>query len=238
MSSIALNPTTSLERITVLVDANVFYSNDQRNILMTFGVEGVIRLRWTDEIEAEWVKNLVRNNPGVLREKIERTCQLMRDAISDYDVVGYAGLTAATGHTDAKDRHVAAAAIACKPSTLITWNIKDFDKPTLSNEGVSVETPDHLLCRVFDGNPTLVHAAAEKAYGFVRKNGGKPSWPDYLDILATRGAPSSLKEFAKRLRAFIPEDVPEQISTIERDTDLVEVEEVVEPPASGPRGGK
>jgi hypothetical protein len=47
---------------------------------------------------------------------------------------------------------------------------------------------------VFDGNPALVHAAAEKAYGFVRKNGGKPSWPDYLDILATRGAPSSLKE--------------------------------------------
>jgi len=73
MSSMPLNPTTSRERITVLADANVLYSNDQRNILMTFGVEGVIRLRWTDEIEAEWVKNLVRNNPGVLRENIERT---------------------------------------------------------------------------------------------------------------------------------------------------------------------
>ena len=55
-----LNPTTSRERITVLADANVVYSNDQRNILMTFGVEGVIRLRWTNEIKAEWVKNLVR----------------------------------------------------------------------------------------------------------------------------------------------------------------------------------
>jgi hypothetical protein len=54
MSSMPLNPTTSRERITVLADANVLYSNDQRNILMTFGVEGVIRLRWTDEIEAEW----------------------------------------------------------------------------------------------------------------------------------------------------------------------------------------
>jgi len=121
---------------------------------------------------------------------------------------------------------------------LVTWNIKDFDKRTLSNEGVSVETPDRLLCRVFDDSPALVHAVAEKAYGFVKKNGGKPSWADYLDILASRGAPSSLKEFAKRLRTFIPEDVPEQISTSEIDTDFVEVEEAVEPPASGAKRGK
>jgi hypothetical protein len=73
-----LNPTISRERITVLANANVLYSNDQRNILMTFGVERVIRLRWTDEIEAEWVENLVRNNPGVFRENIERTCRRMQ----------------------------------------------------------------------------------------------------------------------------------------------------------------
>jgi hypothetical protein len=34
-----LDPATSRERMTVLADANVLYSNDQRNILMTFGVE-------------------------------------------------------------------------------------------------------------------------------------------------------------------------------------------------------
>lgn len=157
---------------------------------------------------------------------------------TDYTVEGHTDHLAATGQTDAKDKHVAAAAIACRPSVLVTWNLKDFDRQALSDNGVGVETPDHLLCRLFDDNPALVHAAAEKAYGFVRKNGGKPSWSDYLDILATRGAPASLKEFAKKLRTFIPEDVPEQISTSEMDADLVEVEEVVEPPGTGPKGGK
>ena len=40
-------------------------------IVMTVGVEGV-RLRWADEIEAEWVRYLVENNPSFLRETSNR----------------------------------------------------------------------------------------------------------------------------------------------------------------------
>ena len=48
---------------TVLADANVFHSNDQRNVLMTLAVERQIDLRWTDLIEREWVNSLERRMP-------------------------------------------------------------------------------------------------------------------------------------------------------------------------------
>jgi hypothetical protein len=36
--------------IVVVADANVFYSNVQRNVLMTLAVERLFDLRWTPEI--------------------------------------------------------------------------------------------------------------------------------------------------------------------------------------------
>lgn len=51
--------------LTALADANVLYSNDQRNVLVELAYERIIRLRWTDEIEREWVDNLVANNPSI-----------------------------------------------------------------------------------------------------------------------------------------------------------------------------
>jgi hypothetical protein len=40
---------------TTVVDANVFYSQYQRNVFMTLAVERLFKLHWTDEIEAEWL---------------------------------------------------------------------------------------------------------------------------------------------------------------------------------------
>ena len=192
-----MNPITQRERRTVVADANVLYSNEQRNVLVTLSMEGALRLRWTDEIEAEWVKSLIKNNAHILPSNIERTCRLMREAIPDHDVSGYANHLQATGKTDHKDKHVAAAAIACSPSYVATWNVRDFDKETLSKAHVRVDNPDRILCEIFDVNPAVVHAAAQKAYGYVRKKDGRPSWSEYLDIMGAKNAPCSLKYFAK-----------------------------------------
>jgi hypothetical protein len=72
-----------------------------------------------------------------------------------------------------------------------------------------VTDPDTFLCEVFDAAPADVHAAAEKAYGFVKKLAGKPTWSDYVNLLATSGAPCSLKDFADRLRGLKHEDEDE-----------------------------
>ena len=55
--------------------------------------------------------------------------------------------------TDAKDRHVAASAVAARKRsevdivTIITWNLGDFDRKELDQVGVAAETPDAFLCR-------------------------------------------------------------------------------------------
>jgi hypothetical protein len=41
-----------LDLETTVVDANVFYSQYQRNVFMTLAVERLFNLHWTDEIEA------------------------------------------------------------------------------------------------------------------------------------------------------------------------------------------
>ena len=190
--------------LTALADANVLYSNDQRNILVELAYERVIGLRWSDEIEREWVDNLVENSPSVGRDAIARTCRLMREAVPDHGAGDYFIHMGATGRTDAKDRHVAAAAIACAPCALVTWNSRDFDSDALLAKGVTVQTPDAFLCVVFDALPELTHAAVGKAYGYVRKSAGRPTWAEYLDRLAAGGVPSSLRFFAEKLRAFGP----------------------------------
>jgi hypothetical protein len=114
-----MDPTPKLE--VVVADANVLFSNDQRNILMTLAVERIIELRWTDQIEEEWVRNLVAKRGGD-PQKLARTVGLMRKALPDYDVAGYPAHIQLLKLTDPKDRHVAAAAIGCRPSTLATWN--------------------------------------------------------------------------------------------------------------------
>jgi hypothetical protein len=56
--------------------------------------------------------------------------------------------------TDAKDRHVAAAAVTARKQsavnvvTVITWNLKDFNRKELAQAGLAVENPDTFLCRM------------------------------------------------------------------------------------------
>lgn len=193
------------KREVVVADANVLFSNDQRNIFMTLAVERIIELRWTDQIEGESVENLVHKRGGD-PQKLARTAGLMRMAIPGYNVPDYRAYILQLTRTDEKDRHVAAAAIGCRPSTVATWNLKDFDAKELATHDVRVTDPDTLLCEIFDAAPADVHAVVEKAYGFVRKLGGKPNWLDYMNLLATSGAPCSLKDFADRLRRSKHED--------------------------------
>jgi hypothetical protein len=49
-------------RLRTLIDANVLYSNALRNVFVTLGTQYVIVVKWTDEIEAEWVRNLTKNH--------------------------------------------------------------------------------------------------------------------------------------------------------------------------------
>src|SRR5690606_1249836 len=55
-------------------------------------------------------------------------------------------------YSDPKDFHVVAAGLACKarrgdqaPVSVLTWNLKDFNKGELRRQGLQVLDPDRLL---------------------------------------------------------------------------------------------
>jgi hypothetical protein len=184
-----------------VADADVLYANVQRNVLMTMGTERLFDLRWTGEIEAEWVRNLTSNRPDLIPANVKRTAALMRRALPNSNVRNYSTHAGKLIKTDPKDRHVAAAAIECNPSQLITWNLKHFDKSELAAFNVFVSNPDEFLCEIYDADPELAFAATIKSYGYVKKRDGRPSWNDYLEMIETSCSPNSLRLFAQKLKS-------------------------------------
>jgi hypothetical protein len=199
-----------LDLETTVVDANVFYSQYQRNVFMTFAVERLFNLHWTDEIEAEWLNALERNRPDLGAERLQRTAQAMKNALPEARLSDYRQYESFLVVTDPKDRHVAAAAIKCAPCALVTWNLRHFNSGELATHGVSVSDPDSFLCRIFAAGPDVAFAATARSYSFLSKRPGAPVWSEYVDILGRDG----LKIFAEYLRNQAP------TTEVESDTDV------------------
>jgi len=147
-----------------VLDACVLYPAAQRDLFMWLAALGVIRAHWTDEIHDEWMRN-VKLNLGIERSVLERVRRLMDHAAGDALIVRYRQYERHFPKTDAKDRHVAAAAMATRirsdsdSVTIITWNLKDFDPTELQEFGLVAETPEDFLCRLLLNSPQAVVAA-------------------------------------------------------------------------------
>jgi hypothetical protein len=144
------------------------------------------------------------------RETVLATARKMNVALPDAGVTDFAKLEVNFPKTDAKDRHVAAAAARCAPSTLVTWNVRDFNKAELAAHGIQISDPDTFLCRLFDADPEVVFAGTQRAFGFLRRPQGHPTWKEYLDLLDHN---NQLKKFADRLRSLGFGDVPPEDDT-------------------------
>lgn len=109
-------------------DANVLYPAPLRDFLMHLALTGVHRARWTAQVHEEWKCNLLKNRHDITREQLDRTSSLMDKAVPDGLVADYEPLIDGLQLPDVDDRHVLAAAIKCKASVIVTFNLKDFPK--------------------------------------------------------------------------------------------------------------
>lgn len=186
----------------VVLDACVLYPAAQRDLFMWLAAGGAIRAHWTNEIHAEWMRN-VEQDYSVARSILERVRKLMDRAAGDALIGRYRQHERLFPKTDAKDRHVAAAAVAARKRsgvgivTIITWNLKDFDRKELAKAGVVAETPDVFLCRLLADSPENAVAA------FIRMRDNLRNPPkttrECTDTLAAQG----LKKFAKLISARV-----------------------------------
>lgn len=112
-------------RYTVVLDACVLYPAPLRDLLLSLASAGMFGARWTEMIQDEWQRNLLKNRPD-LKDQIPRTVELMNSAIEDCLIQGYERLIDSFALPDPNDRHVLAAAIAGHADAIVTFNLKDF----------------------------------------------------------------------------------------------------------------
>src|SRR3972149_4601896 len=184
----------------VVLDACVLYPAAQRDLFMWLAAGGAIHAHWTNEIHDEWMRN-VEHDYGVDRSVLDRVRKLMDRAAGDALIGRYRQHERLVPKTDTKDRHVAAAAVAARNYsgadvvTIITWNLKDFDRKELAKAGVVAENPDAFLCRLLADSPENVAAA------FIRMRNNLRNPPKTTRECADTLAAQGLKKFAGLIMA-------------------------------------
>ena len=125
-----------MSNFTAVFDACVLYPAPLRDLLMSVAMSEQFRARWTTEIHHEWTRNLLKNRNDLSLAQLQRTVELMNQAIPDCLVENYTDLITSLELPDANDRHVLAAAIKCQADVIVTNNLKDFPKDKLQTYGI------------------------------------------------------------------------------------------------------
>jgi hypothetical protein len=177
----------------VVLDANLLYPFQLRNLLVQFGVDSVIAPRWTARINEEWISNLVAAGKAP-HERLLLTLELMNAALPEADVRDWETYMNDLALPDPNDCHVLAAALAAKAPTILTMNLRDFPDSILAWHGVAAVHPDGFLCGLYDADPELLRASTEMAHANLSRSA--PSFAAYLDVLERQG----LSRLVTRLR--------------------------------------
>lgn len=151
-----------MKQLTAFLDANVLYSAGLRDLLMRLALQGLFRIKWSEQVHEEWMRNLLAKRPDLTREKLERTRQLMERAAPDSLVKGYTALLDSITLPDPDDRHVLAAAITGKADVIVTFNLMDFPKSVLSSYGIEAWHPDVFITHLLKSNPNQVYEAIKQ----------------------------------------------------------------------------
>jgi len=175
-------------------DACVLYPFHLRNVLIQCAFDGLVEARWTDEIHAEWIRNLAANNPDMPVVRFEATRDRMKAVLPGADVASYTDLIPALSLPDPDDRHVLAAAIVGKASAIITWNLEDFPPSALAPHGISALSPDAFLVSLHATFRDLLIESTNRARQNLRKT--IPSVEDFVSAIERQG----LSAFAAILR--------------------------------------
>jgi hypothetical protein len=174
-----------VDSLTVVFDACVLYPAPLRDFLMQLAISDLFRAKWTAEIHEEWISHLLANRNDLTRAQLERTRDLMNQAVLDCLVTDYEELTPTLELPDNDDRHVVAAAIHCRAQAIVTFNLKDFPASALAPFDLEAIHPDDFIANLIGASSVVVCAAA-KAQRARLKNPPKTA-DEYLSTLESQG---------------------------------------------------
>lgn len=177
----------------VLLDANVLYSQNLRDVLVQLASDQIFEARWSAEIHAEWKRNVLANRPDLATQKLDYT-QFLMDKFNPRALVsGFEPLIETLHLPDPNDRHVLAAAIHSGCEFLVTFNLKDFPESVLQTHTIKALSPDTFLLHLLETQT----ASVLKSLSQQRQRLRRPplSSEEFLNQIRRQG----LKNFASAL---------------------------------------
>lgn len=145
----------------VLLDTCVLYPTVMREVLLAVARTGAFQPLWSTRILEEWARAARKLGPtGEAQARAE--IALVQANWPGAEVTWPPSLENRLYLPDPADVHVLAAAIAGSADVLLTMNAKDFPKHTLTEEGLSRQTPDELLYNCWLDAPAPVAEAVEQ----------------------------------------------------------------------------
>jgi len=139
-------------RYTVVLDACVLAPPANRDLILCLAEAKFFRPQWSERILSEAenaiAEIIVKRQPenadaaNKARRVIERMTQAFPEALIDG---GYKVYEPSLRLPDADDRHVLAAAIHCRASTIVTDNLKDFPAGELAKHSIEAKSADDFI---------------------------------------------------------------------------------------------
>jgi predicted nucleic acid-binding protein len=180
-------------RIAV-IDANVLYSLELTDLLLTFAAHRLVRLHWSPTILDEVSRNLAKRadvTPEAITYRIDRMNRALPGALDEAPTT----LITAMPITE-HDRHVLALAVHVEADSIITFNLRDFPAAACEPYGVEAIDPDTFVAAIADTDPARVQVAL----GDIARRRTRP--PMTVDEILGRLV-TVLPTFVSRIRAAL-----------------------------------
>lgn len=155
-------------KFTAVLDACVLYPAPVRDLLLHLASFDLYKPKWTDKIQEEWVRSLLKNRSDLKAAQLERTVHEMNKAFPDATVEKYEILVPSFDLPDADDRHVLAAAVRCGAEVIVTSNLKDFPEEYLKEFDIEAQHPDFFISNLIDLNPEDSLKAFKQQVSFLK----------------------------------------------------------------------
>lgn len=105
---------------TIVLDAFVLYPAPIRDLLLSHAAEGMYHVKWSEIIQDEWIRNLLKNRADLKKEHLNQTVRAMDVSFSDAIVENFNDRISNVELPDKDDRHVVACAIKCNADFIVT----------------------------------------------------------------------------------------------------------------------
>jgi hypothetical protein len=156
------------ETLRAFLDASVLYPVSLRHLLMRLALAGLFQPQWSAQVHEEWIRAVLRDNPGIPPARLRALRDAMDSRIDDAIVTGHEHLIETLTLPDRDDRHVLAAAITGHSSIIVTRNLRDFPAAALEPHGITAWHPDAFIRNLLDIDPdSVVCAVRDQAASLV-----------------------------------------------------------------------